>query len=97
MIVSEILVSIGVFFLVGGTRNIENQQSGAGFAAVTLLNEIIVETTYPVGERTSTGIGAWLTAALSGTIIAISSLIPHGDLNEYPDSVCRIGELQDLF
>ena len=97
MILSGILVSIGVSFLVGGTRNIENQQSGAGFGGVTLMNESIVEITYPVGERTSTGIGAWLTAALSGAIIAISSLIPYGDLNDYPDSVCRIGELQDLF
>lgn len=97
MILSGILVSIGVSFLVGGTRNIENQQSGAGFDGVPLMNEIIVETTYPAGEGTSTGIDAWLTAALSSAIIAISSLILYGDLNDYPDSVCRIGELQDLF
>ena len=69
---------------------------GAGFAGVPLMNELIVETTYPAGEATSTGIGVWLTAALSGAIIAISSLIPYGDLNDYPDSVCRTGELQDL-
>ena len=69
---------------------------GAGFAGVPLMNELIVETTYPAGEATSTGIGVWLTAALSGAIIAISSLIPYGDLNDYPDSVCRAGELQDL-
>jgi len=69
---------------------------GAGFTAVPLTNELIVETTYPAGEATSTGIGIWLSSALSGAIIAISSLIPYGDLNDYPDSVCRTGELQDL-
>ena len=69
---------------------------GAGMACLPLTNELIVETTYPAGEATSTGIGVWLTAALSGAIIAISSLIPYGDLNDYPDSVCRTGELQDL-
>ena len=69
---------------------------GAGMACLPLMNELIVETTYPAGEATSTGIGVWLTAALSGAIIAISSLIPYGDLNDYPDSVCRAGELQDL-
>ena len=69
---------------------------GAGMAGVPLINELIVETTYPAGEATSTGIGIWLTASLSGAIIAISSLIPYGDLNDYPDSVCRAGELQDL-
>ena len=69
---------------------------GAGMAGVPLINELIVETTYPAGEATSTGIGIWLTASLSGALIAISSLIPYGDLNDYPDSVCRAGELQDL-
>ena len=69
---------------------------GAGMAGLPLMNELIVETTYPAGEATSTGIGTWLAASLSGAIIAISSLIPYGDLNDYPDSVCRAGELQDL-
>ena len=69
---------------------------GAGMAGVPLINELIVETTYPAGEATSTGIGIWLTASLSGAFIAISSLIPYGELDDYPDSVCRAGELQDL-
>ena len=70
--------------------------TGAGMAVLPLTNELIVETTYPVGEATSTSIGLWLAKPLSGVLIAISSLIPYGDLNDYPDSVCRAGELQDL-
>ena len=30
---------------------------GAGMAGMPLINELIVETTYPAGEATSTGIG----------------------------------------
>ena len=65
-------------------------------AMVPLSNELIVETTYPAGEATSTAIAVWLAGPLSGALIALSSLIPYGDQNEYPDSVCRDGELQNL-
>ena len=67
-----------------------------GVAILPLSNELIVETTYPAGEATSTSIGVWLAGPLSGTLIALSSLIPYGDQDEYPESVCRDGELQDL-
>ena len=69
---------------------------GAGMACLPLTNELIVETTYPAGEATSTGIGSWLSGPLSGVLVALSSLIPYSDQNEYPDTVCREGELQDL-
>ena len=65
-------------------------------AMLPLSNELIVETTYPAGEATSTAIGVWLAGPLAGALIALSSLIPYGDQHEYPDSVCRDGELQDL-
>ena len=68
----------------------------AGVAIMPLTNELIVETTYPAGVATSTSIGHWLAYPLSGILIAISSLIPYGELTDYPDSVCRAGELQDL-
>ena len=67
-----------------------------GIAIQPLSNELIVETTYPAGEATSTAIGVWLAGPLAGALIALSSLIPYGDQHEYPDSVCRDGELQDL-
>ena len=81
---NEIL--IGLFIVVCSTS----------IALVPLSNELIVETTYPAGEATSTAIGVWLAGPLSGALIALSSLIPYGDQNEYPDSVCRDGELQNL-
>ena len=65
-------------------------------AMLPLTNELIVETTYPAGEATSTAITVWLAGPLSGVYIALSSLIPYGDQDEYPDSTCREGELQDL-
>ena len=65
-------------------------------ACMPLTNELIVETTFPAGEATSTGIGNWLAGPLSGLIVALSSLVPYGDIEEYPDSVCRDGELQNL-
>jgi len=55
-----------------------------------------METTFPAGEATSTGIGNWLAGPLSGLLVALSSLIPYGDKEEYPNSVCRDGELQNL-
>ena len=67
-----------------------------GIAILPLSNELIVETTYPAGEATSTSITFLLSGPLSGAFIALSSLIPYGDQNEYPHSVCRDGELQDL-
>ena len=69
---------------------------GAGMACMPLTNELIVETTFPAGEATSTGIGNWLAGPLSGLIVALSSLVPYGDIEEYPHSVCRDGELQNL-
>ena len=70
--------------------------SSTGMAILPLTNELIVENTYPAGEATSTSISFWLSLPLSGVLIAISSLIPYGELTDYPDSVCRAGELQDL-
>ena len=69
---------------------------GAGFPCLPLVNELIVETTYPAGEATSTGICVCLSGPLSGALVALSSLIPYSNQDEYPDSVCRDGELQDL-
>ena len=69
---------------------------GTGLAFLPLMNELIVETTYPVGAATSTGIPQWLSRPTGGVMIALSSLIPLSDLDEYPDSVCRDGESQDL-
>ena len=69
---------------------------GVGMAILPLTNELIVETTYPAGEATSTSFGLWLANPLSGVLIALSSLIPYGELSDYPRSVCRAGELQDL-
>ena len=69
---------------------------GAAIAILPLSNELFVETTYPAGEATSTSIGLWLANPLTGSFVALSSLIPYGDLDDYPESVCRDGELQDL-
>ena len=69
---------------------------GAGLACLPLMNELIVETTYPAGEATSIGIPVWLTGPLSGALVALSSVVPYNDPGEYPDSVCRQGETQDL-
>ena len=68
----------------------------ASIALLPLSNELIVETTYPAGEATSTGICVCLSGPLSGALVALSSLIPYSYQHEYPDSVCRDGELQDL-
>ena len=80
-------IFIGISFAVMG---------GAGLACLPLMNELIVETTYPAGEATSIGIPVWLTSPLSGALVALSSVIPYSDPSEYPDSVCREGETQDL-
>ena len=69
---------------------------GAGVACLPLLNELIVETTYPAGEATTTGLSAWLSGPLTGALVAISTLIPYSDTRDFPDSVCREGETQDL-
>ena len=67
-----------------------------GVAILPLSNELIVETTYPAGEATSTAIGIWLAGPVSGALIASSALIPYGDQDDYPYGTCREGELQDL-
>ena len=82
---NEILICVSLVIL-----------GGAGMACLPLMNELIVETTYPAGEATSTGIGVWLSAPLSGVLVALSSLISYSDENDYTESVCREGELQDL-
>ena len=69
---------------------------GAGISFLPLMNELIVETTYPVGAATSTVVPNWLSGPLAGVLTALSSLIPLSDLNEYSNSVCRDGESQDL-
>ena len=43
---NEILICVSLVIL-----------GGAGMACLPLMNELIVETTYPAGEATSTGIG----------------------------------------
>ena len=80
-------VWIGITLAIGG---------GAGLAFLPLMNELIVETTYPVGPATSTGIPNWLSGSFGGALVALSSLVPLSDLDEYPNSVCRDGETQDL-
>lgn len=69
---------------------------GAGVSCMPLFNELIVETTYPAGEATSTGIATWLAGPITGIFIALSTLIPYSNQAKYPDSVCRDGETQDL-
>ena len=69
---------------------------GAGVAGLPLLKELMVETTYPADGPISTGFLAWLTGPLGGALIALSSLISHSDPDEYPESVCREGEIKDL-
>ena len=82
---NEILICISLVIL-----------GGAGFPCLPLVNELIVETTYPAGEATSTGICVCLSGPLSGALVALSSIIPYSNQDEYPDSVCRDGELQAL-
>ena len=82
---NEILICISLVIL-----------GGAVFPCLPLVNELIVETTYPAGEATSTGICACVSGPLSGALVALSSLIPYSDQHDYLDSVCRDGELQDL-
>ena len=69
---------------------------GAVISFMPLMNELIVETTHPVGAATSTGIPKWLGGIVGGALLALSSLIPFSDIDEYPDSVCRDGQSQDL-
>ena len=69
---------------------------GAGVSFLPLMNELKVETTYPVGAATSTGVSSWLSGPLSGVLTALSSLVPFSDANGYSNSVCRDGESQDL-
>ena len=69
---------------------------GAGLAFLPLMNELIVETTYPVSPATSTGIPNWLSGPFGGALVALSLLVPLSDLDEYPNSVCRDGESKDL-
>ena len=61
-------IFIGISFAVMG---------GAGLACLPLMNELIVETTYPAGEATSIGIPVWLTSPLSGALVALSSVIRY--------------------
>ena len=69
---------------------------GAGVSCLPLLNELTVETTYPAGEATTTGLSSWLAGPLTGALVALSTLIPYSDTQDFPDSVCREGETQDL-
>ena len=82
---NEILICVSLVIL-----------GGAGLPCLPLVNELIVETTFPAGEATSTGICFCLSGPLSGALVALSSLIPYSNQDEYPNSVCRDGELQDL-
>ena len=69
---------------------------GAGVSFLPLTNELIVETTYPAGAATSTGVPNWLSGPFTGLLIALSSLIPLSDQDKYSNTVCRNGETQDL-
>ena len=80
-------VLIGTFFIA---------TVGSGLSFIPLMNELIIETTYPVGTATSTGIPNWLVGPSSGGLVALSSLIPLVDIDDYPNSVCRDAESQDL-
>ena len=68
---------------------------GAGLTALPLMNELIVETTYPIGEATSTGMGMIAAQALAAVLVVLSS-IPDQNYDPEP-SVCPEGEGQDLF
>ena len=80
-------IAIGIFLAVAG---------GAGLACVPLMNELIIETTYPAGAATSTGIALTSSRIFGAIVIALSTTVPFGDEIEYPKSDCRDGELQDL-
>ena len=80
-------IAIGVTLAITG---------GAGLACIPLMNELIIETTYPFGTATSTGIALTASRIFGTILIALSTLVPYGDKIDYPMSVCREGELQDL-
>ena len=68
---------------------------GAGLAAVPLMSELVVESTYPVGEATSTGI-AMIASQLLSTIFILLSLIPP--TGYAPDtSICLEDQGQNFF
>ena len=69
---------------------------GAGLAALPLMNELIVETTYPVGEATSTGVSMMASQLVAALLVALSAIVPSSGSDEYPETVCRDGESQDL-
>ena len=69
---------------------------GAGLAALPLMNELIVETTYPVGEATSTGVSMMASQLVAALLVALSAIVPSSGSDDYPDTVCRDGESQDL-
>jgi len=68
---------------------------GAGLTGLPLMNELIVETTYPIGEATSTGFGMIAAQALAAVLVVLSSIPEQGYSPE--QSVCPDGEGQDLF
>lgn len=69
---------------------------GAGLAALPLMNELIVETTYPVGEATSTGVSMMASQLVAALLVALSAVVPSSGSDDFPDTVCRDGESQDL-
>ena len=69
---------------------------GAGLAALPLMNELIVETTYPVGEATSTGVSMMASQLVAALLVALSAIVPSSGSDDYPHTVCRDGESQDL-
>ena len=80
-------IAIGVTLAIAG---------GAGLACVPLMNELVIETTYPVGTATSTGIALTASRIFGTVLIALSTLVPYGDSTDYLINDCRDGELQDL-
>ena len=69
---------------------------GAGLAALPLMNELIVETTYPVGEATSTGVSMMASQLVAALLVGLSAIVPSSGSDDYPHTVCRDGESQDL-
>ena len=80
-------IAIGVSLAIAG---------GAGMACLPLINELIIETAYPVGTATSTGIVLTASKIFGTILLALSTTIPFGNSADYPMTYCREGELQDL-
>ena len=82
---------------------------GAGLTALPLMNELVVESTYPVGEATSTGFAMMMSQvsfftsekyfrvfqAMAAIFVVLSLIPPTG--YEPETSVCPEGQGQNFF